>query len=238
MLDMDGTVLDLAYDNYMWMRRVPEKFAVEHGLEPEVAREQCYAKFKAMHGRLEWYCLDHWSDDLGLDIAKLHRDENHRIGYLPGAESFLRTIRALDIRIIMVTNSHMETLTIKDEVTAVSEHFDEIYTSHTFGYAKETQEFWHALADEEDFDPETTLFVDDTARVLRSAAEYGVSMLLQVTHPDTTSAPRKDSEFAGVEGVGKTADALTISAACDRRRHHPLRRPTTPAAWAVVCISV
>jgi len=202
MLDMDGTVLDLAYDNYMWMQHVPEQFAAEHGLEPEEAREQCYAKFKAMHGRLEWYCLDHWSDDLGLDIAKLHRDENHRIGYLPGAESFLQTVRALDIRVILVTNSHMETLTIKDEVTGLSEHFDEIYTSHTFGHAKETQEFWHALADEEDFDPETTLFVDDTARVLRSSAEYGVSMLLQVTHPDTTSAPRKDSEFTGVEGVG------------------------------------
>jgi putative hydrolase of the HAD superfamily len=201
MLDMDGTVLDLAYDNYMWMQHVPEQFAAANGLEPEVARDALYARFKAMHGRLEWYCLDHWSDDLGLDIAKLHRDENHRIGYLPGAESFLRTVRAMDIRIIMVTNSHMDTLTIKDEVTGISDHFDEIYTSHAFGHAKETQEFWHALADEEDFDPETTLFVDDTARVLRSAAEYGVSMLLQVTHPDTTSPPRKKSEFAGVAGV-------------------------------------
>ena len=27
MLDMDGTVLDLAYDNYMWTQHVPEQFA-------------------------------------------------------------------------------------------------------------------------------------------------------------------------------------------------------------------
>ena len=74
MLDMDGTVLDLAYDNYMWMQHVPEQFAAANGLEPGVARDALYARFKAMHGRLEWYCLDHWSDDLGLDIAKLHRD--------------------------------------------------------------------------------------------------------------------------------------------------------------------
>ncbi len=201
MLDMDGTVLDLAYDNYMWQQHVPEQFAAANGLEPEVARDALYAKYKALHGRLEWYCLDHWSDDLGLDIAKLHRDENHRIGYLPGAENFLRTVRELDIRIVMVTNSHMETLTIKDEVTGVTAYFDEIYTSHAFGHAKETQEFWHALADAEDFDPDTTLLVDDTARVLRSAAEYGVSMLLEVTHPDTTTGPRKNSEFARVRGV-------------------------------------
>ena len=203
MLDMDGTVLDLAYDNYMWRQHVPEQFAAANGLEPEVARDALYAKFKAMHGRLEWYCLDHWSDDLGLDIAKLHRDENHRIGYLPGAENFLRTVHDMDIRVVMVTNSHTDTLTIKDEVTGITDHFDEIYTSHILGHAKETQEFWNVLADEEDFDPETTLFVDDTARVLRSAAEYGISMLLQVTHPDTTTGPREDSEFAGVTGVGK-----------------------------------
>ena len=45
MLDMDGTVLDLAYDNYMWMHHVPEKFAAANGLEPDAAREQLYAKF-------------------------------------------------------------------------------------------------------------------------------------------------------------------------------------------------
>ncbi len=201
MLDMDGTVLDLAYDNYMWMHHVPEQFAAANGLEPEVAREQLFAKFMAMRGRLEWYCLDHWSDYLGLDIGKLHRDQNHRIGYLPGAEDFLKKVRERDIRVLLVTNSHGETLAIKDEVTGISEYFDGVYSSHVFGHPKESQAFWHALAEEENFDPKTTLFVDDTARVLRSAAEYGVSMLLEVTYPDTSTDAREDSEFVGVEGL-------------------------------------
>ena len=162
MLDMDGTVLDLAYDNYMWMHHVPEKFAAANGLEPDVAREQLYAKFDALRGQLEWYCLDHWSDHLGLDIAQLHRDENHRIGYLPGAEDFLRTMRSQDIRVLMVTNSHAVTLQIKDEVTGITGHFDGIYTSHDLGHPKETQAFWRAMAEKEDFDPATTLYVDDT----------------------------------------------------------------------------
>ena len=127
--------------------------------------------------------------------------ENHRIGYLPGAEDFLRAVRQQDIRVLMVTNSHSETLSIKDEVTGITRYFDDIYTSHAFGYPKESQEFWQALAQEEGFDPSTTLFIDDTASVLRSAAEYGVSMLLEVTAPDTTAAPREDSEYAGVAGV-------------------------------------
>ena len=201
MLDMDGTVLDLAYDNYMWMHHVPEHFAAKNGLEPAAAREQLYAKFNSMRGQIEWYCLDHWSDYLDIDVAQLHRDENHRIGYLPGAEDFLRAVRTQDIRVLMVTNSHSETLSIKDEMTGITGHFDDIYTSHAFGHPKESQAFWRALAEEEDFDPSTTLFVDDTARVLRSAAEFGVSKLLEITHPDTTATPREDSEYVGVTGV-------------------------------------
>ena len=201
MLDMDGTVLDLAYDNYMWMHHVPERFAAQNGLEPDVAREQLYAKFNSMRGQIEWYCLDHWSDYLGLDVAQLHRDENHRIGYLPGAEDFLKAVRQQDIRVLMVTNSHSETLSIKDEITGITEHFDGIYTSHAFGHPKESQPFWQALAEEEDFDPSTTLFIDDTARVLSSAAEYGIEMLLEITHPDTTADARQTTEYSPVDGV-------------------------------------
>jgi GMP/IMP 5'-nucleotidase len=201
MLDMDGTVLDLAYDNYMWMHHVPEHFAAKNGLEPAVAREQLYAKFHSMRGQIEWYCLDHWSDYLDIDVAQLHRDENHRIGYLPGAEDFLRSVRQQDIRVLMVTNSHSETLRIKDEMTGIKGHFDDIYTSHAFGHPKESQEFWRALAQEEEFDPSTTLFIDDTASVLRSAAEYGIGMLLEVTNPDTTATARANAEYSAVDGV-------------------------------------
>lgn len=201
MLDMDGTVLDLAFDNYMWMHHVPEAFAAENGIEPERAREQLFAKFDALRGQMQWYCLDHWSDFLGLDVAQLHRDENHRIDYLPGAEGFLRSLQDHDVRVLLVTNSHGETLNIKDEVTGVTEHFDGIYTSHEFGHPKETREFWDALAEREDFDPATTLFVDDTARVLRSAAAYGIELLLTITHPDTSTDPHDHDEFVGVKGV-------------------------------------
>ena len=201
MLDMDGTILDLAFDNYMWLHHVPERFAADNNIEPDEARNRLYAKFREMQGQLEWYCLDHWSEYLGLDIAGLHREQNHRIGYLPGAENFLRTIREYDIRILLVTNSHQETLNIKDEVTGVTEHFDGIYSSHSFGVPKEHQKFWQALQETEGFDPETTLFIDDNAHVLDSADSYGVSMLLEITHPDTSAPERDSGKHAGVSGL-------------------------------------
>jgi len=77
-----------------------------------------------------------------------------------------------------------------------------VVSSHHYGHAKESQSFWHALQEDIGFDVETTLFVDDSQPVLRSAQEYGVKMLVTVTRPDTSEPIRRGSEFRGVEGVG------------------------------------
>lgn len=201
MLDMDGTVLDLAFDNYMWLELVPTRYAEARSIHPDEARSSLYARFREMQGRLEWYCLDHWSELLDLDIAGLHREEHHRIGYLPGAEDFLARVRERDLRVLLVTNSHAETLSIKDEATGIRRHFDAVYSSHSFGVPKEHREFWEALNAAEGFDPRRTLFIDDTAPVLASAAAYGVNMLLEISHPDTSRPPRTSETFTGIEGL-------------------------------------
>ena len=202
MLDMDGTVLDLAFDNYIWKDLVPRRYAAANGLSFEAARERLFEKYAAVQGDLEWYCLDHWNDRLGIDVVKIHHDVTHRIGYLPGALEFLRAVHRRDVRVLLVTNSHPDTLDLKDAVTGLADYFDGLHSSHTYGHAKESRSFWEALQDDVGFDPETTLFVDDSQPVLASAEEYGVGMLVTVTRPDTSEPPQRGSRFRGVEGVG------------------------------------
>jgi HAD superfamily hydrolase (TIGR01509 family) len=201
MLDMDGTILDLAFDNYVWKELVPERYAASSGLAFEVAREELFAKYEAILGDLEWYCLDHWSERLGFDVLELHREVRHRIGYLPAAREFLEAVHSADVRVLLVTNSHADTLRLKDDTLRFSRYFDGVYSSHALGYAKERREFWQALAAAEGFDPGTTLFVDDTERVLQSAADFGIASLITITRPDTTAPPRGNGLFAGIEGV-------------------------------------
>ena len=201
MLDMDGTVLDLAFDNYVWQELVPQKYAERSGISNDDARNYLYPKYRSAHGKLDWYCVDHWREQTGLDILAIHRDVSERIGYLPGARRFLETVSKRNVRLLLVTNAHRDTLAIKTEVTGVADFFDHIYTSHDVGHAKEDQPFWQALHDAESFDPGRTLFVDDNISVLRSAHQFGVEMLLTVTRPDTSAPVKGKSEFAGVEGV-------------------------------------
>lgn len=201
MLDMDGTILDLAFDNYVWKQLVVRRFAAHNGLDYEAARNKLFAKYLAIQGDLEWYCLDHWSERLGFDVLELHREVHDRIQYLPGAEEFLHAVHDSGIRMLLVTNSHPDTLHLKDGALGFSAYFDGIHSSHRYGHAKESQRFWHSLRAEEDFDPATTVFVDDTVSVLRSAAEYGIASTIAITRPDTSEPPRKNGEFPGVAGV-------------------------------------
>jgi putative hydrolase of the HAD superfamily len=201
MLDMDGTILDLAFDNYVWKELVVGRYASHKGLEYKTARDRLLARYLSIQGALEWYCLDHWSERLGFDVLALHHEVQDRIEYLPGALAFLEAVRETDIKLLLVTNSHPDTLQLKDDTLGFSQFFDGMHSSHVYGHAKERQEFWRVLREKEGFDPATTLFIDDTEPVLRSADEFGIEKLVTITRPDTTEPVRESNGYAGVEGV-------------------------------------
>lgn len=203
MLDMDGTLLDLAFDNHMWQECIPDEYARARGIPPERARVELAGKYRSVLGTLDWYCLDHWSDLLGIDVLGLHRRMRDRIGFLPGARDFLVEASARDMRLLLVSNSHPATLAVKSEATGLADWFDAVYLSHRVGFAKEDQSFWRALAQAEKFDRDRAVFVDDTERVLEAAQKFGLANLLAVTRPDTTLPPRSCGPFTGIECVAE-----------------------------------
>lgn len=205
MLDMDGTLLDLAYDSYMWLQHIPAAYASARSVSFDDAYKVLYAHYLRLQGQLDWYCLDHWSERLGLDILALHRDERARIGWLPGAEAFLQRVTASGMRVMLVTNSHRDTLQLKSEMTGIGGYFESVHTAHDFGFPKEERQFWASLAEVEEFDPARTMFVDDTETVLASAQRFGLRHLVRVTQPDTSrdasDSYSNSSTFTGVAGV-------------------------------------
>lgn len=201
LLDMDGTLLDLAFDNYIWLQRVPEEYAQLRGISDQEARDYLYGLYASFSGKLEWYCLDHWTDRLGLDLLDLHRRLHARISWLPGARKFLEVCSQRRLRLLLVTNSHPDTLAVKAGVTGIDKYFDHICSSHEIGHPKEDQAFWHALQAREGFDPAQSLFVDDSLAVLRSAQLYGVQNIRVVTRPDTSQPKREPMEFTGIDSV-------------------------------------
>ena len=199
LLDMDGTVLDLAFDTHFWRDLVPLHYAQAQGITVEEARLRLEPHFTGLQGRLEWYCLDHWSRLTGLDVAQLKVNARAHIAVLPGSEAFLDAVRASGRSLWLVTNAHRDSWRLKMEQTGLTGHFDRILCAHDFGMPKEDPRFWPALRARHDFDPERALFVDDSLPVLRTARDYGFGAVLAIRHPDSSQPKRVIGEFAGVD---------------------------------------
>ena len=198
---MDGTLLDLQFDNYFWLQAVPERYARRRGLSFERACEILRPMFAAKEGTLDWYCTDYWSRQLEFDIAALKHELREKVSFLPGAERFLRTLKESGLKTVLVTNAHQDSLRVKANQTGLLEYLSAAISSHRYGAPKEDPRFWRSLQAELGFDRERTLFVDDSLAVLRAARQHGVRYVVAITHPDTTLERRIVKEFPSVHAV-------------------------------------
>jgi HAD superfamily hydrolase (TIGR01509 family) len=197
-LDMDGTLLDLHFDNHFWLEHVPRRYAESRGMDLELAREELMTRYRSVEGTLEWYCVDRWSRELGLDIALLKAEVDHLIAVHPHVMDFLEGLQRAGKRRVLVTNAHQKSIALKMERTPLRGHLERIVCSHDLGVAKENPDFWHRLRAIEPFDPQRTLFVDDSPTVLASASEYGFRWLLAILAPDSTQPVRNAGELPAV----------------------------------------
>ncbi|MGZ5054310.1 MAG: GMP/IMP nucleotidase [Methylobacter sp.] len=199
LLDMDGTLLDLNFDNHFWKEFVPLKFAEKQGLSIDAAKRQLEPRFKSMEGKLEWYCLDYWSEVLELDIAGLKMEISGLISVLPHVTEFLEKAHQSPKKVYLVTNAHRGSLGLKMEKTCLHEFFDEIISSHDLGFPKEHAEFWRLLQQQVPFAKHTALLIDDSVAVLNSAKQFGIAHLISVSKPDTKQPKRLIAGYPAIE---------------------------------------
>ena len=203
LLDMDGTLLDLHFDNHFWLRHVPDAIASREGIPPELALADLRKRYRQVQGSLKWYCVDHWSAELGLPITELKEEVSHFIRVHPHAFEFLAAARAAGKRLILVTNAHVASLALKLRRTSIGTYLDDIVVSHDLGLPKEAPEFWLRLHAVTPFDPARTLLVDDSLPVLRSARHYGIAHLLAVARPDSQQGPKDTEEFPAIHSFAE-----------------------------------
>lgn len=198
LLDMDGTLLDLRFDNYFWQHYVPQRYAEVHGKTPAAANTLINAMYTQVHGSLNWYCIDYWSERLNLDIDALKREVAHLIKERPHTLDFLRALQHAGKRVVLITNAHQKSLALKLEKTAIGAHLDRIICAHDHAAPKEEALFWQRLHKDEPFAPERTLFIDDTESVLQAAHDFGIKFLLTLKQPDSNKPLRGAGNFVAI----------------------------------------
>ncbi len=198
-LDMDGTLLDLHFDNHFWLEHIPKRYAEKHGLSIDEASKHLEKKTSAIEGTLDWYCLDYWQDNLDMDIVSLKHEVAEKIAVRENVVEFLEYLQSLNKRIVLLTNAHQKTLDVKFSYVKIDNYFDRIITSHDIGIAKEENGFWDELEKIEKLSREHSLFIDDNLDVLRAAQKSGVKHLLSITRPDSKQEAKDTEDFIAVD---------------------------------------
>jgi putative hydrolase of the HAD superfamily len=198
LLDMDGTLLDLHFDNYFWLQFMPSKYSELFGVDSEEAHQILKQASEETQGTLNWYCLDYWSERLSMPVAALKQDIVEKIQYRPYVKDFLEMLKQQGKRAVIVTNAHRDSVSLKMEQTGLDQLVDRIISSHDYQEPKESQKFWQHLQQDEPFNIETTLLIDDSQAVLKSAQKWGFKHLLTIFHPDSQKVPNTDSEHPGI----------------------------------------
>lgn len=198
LLDMDGTLLDLAFDNHFWGTVIPERWGRNNRLDLASSQQHLAPMFAREQGKLNWYCLDFWGQTLELDIPSIKMTCADGIRWRPQAETFLNRLRASHLDVVLITNAHPITLEIKAEKLPLAKWFNKMISSHSYGAPKETARFWEQLIADRPFSPHRTLFVDDSEHVLDAAHTFGVGHLITLRQPDSSLPPKTDTRYPSI----------------------------------------
>lgn len=208
LLDMDGTLLDLHFDNHFWLEHLPNKLARQRNISLADAKAYMLSEYQQVTGTLSWYCLDYWSEKLDLNIVEAKREIEHLISMREDTLPFLDALKASGREVILVTNAHPDSLSLKIEHTQLDSHIDTLISTHEFGVTKESQALWEQLQQRLGFEPASTLFVDDSLGILQAAKDFGIKHLLAVSNPDSKQKVREIEEFPAVQDFRYLVDDI------------------------------
>ncbi|MCH8536684.1 MAG: GMP/IMP nucleotidase [Alkalimonas sp.] len=216
LLDMDGTLLDLHFDNYFWQEHLPKRWAEISGRELADTQAELMAEYSQLNGKIEWYCLDYWGQRLQLPISELKREVMDKIRMRDDVPAFLTALQQSGRDIVLVTNAHPDSLSLKIERTDLARYIEQLISTHEFGVTKESWALWQKLQDRLGFDPERTLFVDDSLPILQAAQEFGIRHLLAVANPDSQQPSRLIEQFPAITDYQQLLSGIRQSS-----RHQP-----------------
>ncbi len=198
LLDMDGTLLDLHFDNHFWLHHLPKSYAAKHNISEKEATTNLHAHIEKEKHTLNWYCLDYWTEALDINIVDLKREVMHLIQIRPHVETFLQQLHDAGKQVWLVTNAHPHSVELKMEKTNIDRLLGKIISSHEFDIPKESALFWKRFQTREHFDPDRTLFIDDTEVVLDAAQQFGIKNLLCIRQPDSQKDIRGKLGFPAI----------------------------------------
>ncbi|MCL1144197.1 GMP/IMP nucleotidase [Shewanella gaetbuli] len=211
LLDMDGTLLDLHFDNHFWLNLVPQQLSHQKQISVAEAQQLVEQAYSKVEGKLEWYCIDYWQQQLGLDLLTLHYSLVERIQMRQDSMPFLQALKSHNKQRILLTNAHPKSLALKLEHTELGAGLDAMLSSHQLGYPKEHPLFWQKAIEKFNLNPSRCLFIDDNEVILQASKQAGIGFQLGINNPDSQKPHKTFYDFPAIDDYHHLLDELTRS---------------------------
>jgi putative hydrolase of the HAD superfamily len=146
--DLDGTLVDQEFSEWVWNSGVPQLFAEKRGIPFNEAKEIVEGEYRKVgDGSLQWYDIKFWFDFFQLNgnwKPLLDRFSN-KIKTYPEVSRVLQDLSSKH-RLIILSNATREFLDIEVEVAELRKYFSRIYSATSdFGQIKKTAEFYERI---------------------------------------------------------------------------------------------
>ena len=199
LLDMDGTLLDRHFDNFFFEEELPRRYAALHGLSFEASRDRLMEMYRSVEGELAWTDLHYWTERVGIDVVAMHKELDHLIDYLPGAEAFLAEVKRRGKRITLLTNAHRAGVEVKTAKTGLNRLVDRIVDAFEVGYLKMRPEYWPSCQRLVRFKPKRSLYIDDDEGCLVAAQQFGIGQIVHSAKSSSQLPAIASKSFLSVE---------------------------------------
>jgi FMN phosphatase YigB (HAD superfamily) len=143
--DLDGTLVNAVYGNLVWLEGVPERFAFEHDLAIDEAKQIVEDQYNSLgESSILWYDLPYWIERFELDVSVdvlLDQYESH-IKLEPNAAETIK-ILSQDYSLVIASNAARVFVEKELGYTGISHCFTHIFSATSdFKMVKGQKDFY------------------------------------------------------------------------------------------------
>ena len=162
--DMDGTLVESEYTDWVWHHGIPSLYAEKAGLSVEEAKDLVMREYRKVgEAAIEWYDIKYWFRLFQLEMGwkALMKRYVDKINVYPDVNHLLDRLRG-KFRLVLTSNAGREFIDVEMEATGLDRYFDQIFSATSdFQEVKKTPCFYQRICEILKIQPEEMAHVGD-----------------------------------------------------------------------------
>jgi putative hydrolase of the HAD superfamily len=158
--DLDGVLVNLKYDKYIWNSLIPREYAKIKNIKLKQAKDEVYNAYKEAIGINEWTSLEYWFRRFNVNVSpsEILRKALHKLEIYKDTKILGELHKKYEL--IILTQSPMHFIDIKTKT--FNKYFSDIYSSpDTYKSLRKEKEVYLKILKKHKIKPHEMLYIGD-----------------------------------------------------------------------------